>query len=81
MDLTAKLPRRRRFWRNGVLLVLAAGLGATLYAGPSRRSQIVLGLIPGATAKAPLPACGTIAGEPCRRNTSPVPAGRLSIGR
>ena len=51
----------------------------TVYAGPSQRSQIVLGLIPGATAKAPLPACGTIAGEPCRRNTVPVPAGRLTI--
>jgi uncharacterized protein len=51
----------------------------TVYAGPSRQSQVVLGLIPGATAKAPLPACGTIAGEPCRRNTVPVPAGRLTI--
>jgi predicted acyl esterase len=51
----------------------------TVYAGPSQRSQVVLGLIPGATAKAPLPACGTIAGEPCRRNTVPVPAGRLTI--
>jgi len=59
----------------------AAPFTDTVYAGPSRRSQVVLGLIPGATAKAPLPACGTIAGEPCRRNTSPVPAGRLSIGR
>ena len=32
MDLTKQSPRRRRFWRNGVLLVLAAGLGATLLA-------------------------------------------------
>jgi uncharacterized protein len=51
----------------------------TVYAGPSRQSQVVLGLIPGATAKAPLPACGTITGEPCRRNTVPVPAGRLTL--
>jgi uncharacterized protein len=51
----------------------------TVYAGPSRPSQVVLGLIPGATAKAPLPACGTIIGEPCRRNNAPVPAGRLTL--
>jgi predicted acyl esterase len=51
----------------------------TVYAGPARPSQVVLGLIPGATAKAPLPACGTIVGEPCRRNTVPVPAGRLTL--
>jgi len=51
----------------------------TVYAGPSHLSQVVLGLIPGATAKAPLPACGTIAGEPCRRSTVPVPAGRLTL--
>ncbi len=36
-------------------------------------------LIPGATAKAPLPACGTIAGEPCRRNTVSAPHGALTV--
>lgn len=51
----------------------------TIYAGPSHQSQVVLGLIPAATAKAPLPACGTIAGEPCRRNTVPVPHGALTV--
>lgn len=51
----------------------------TIYAGPSYRSQVVLGLIPGATAKAPLPACGTTAGEPCRPDTVPVPGGRLTL--
>lgn len=60
-----------------------AGLPApfqdTIYATPTRQSQIVLGLIPGATAKAPLPACNTIAGEPCRPNAVPVPPGRLAI--
>jgi hypothetical protein len=30
MGLTTKLPRQRRFWRYGLLLVLAAGLCATL---------------------------------------------------
>jgi putative CocE/NonD family hydrolase len=51
----------------------------TIYATPARQSQIVLGLTPGSTAKAPLPACNTIAGEPCRPNAAPVPPGRLTI--
>jgi predicted acyl esterase len=51
----------------------------TIYASPGQQSQIVLGLIPGTTAKAPLPACNTIAGEPCRPNAVPVPPGRLTI--
>jgi uncharacterized protein len=58
-----------------------AGLPApfqdTVYATPAQQSQVVLGLIPGATAQAPLPACNTIAGEPCRPNAVPVPPGRL----
>ncbi len=51
----------------------------SIYASPSRPSEVALGLIPGATAKAALPACGNVADEPCRRNTTPVPAGRLTI--
>jgi predicted acyl esterase len=51
----------------------------TIYAGPARPSAVVLGVIPGATARRPLPACGTLAGEPCRRNAAPVPAGRLTL--
>ncbi len=51
----------------------------SLAAAPAQQSQLVLGLIPGATAKAPLPACDTIAGEPCRPNAVPVPPGRLTI--
>jgi len=39
----------------------------------------VLGLIPGATAKAPLPACTTVIDEPCRPNQAPVPSGHLTI--
>jgi X-Pro dipeptidyl-peptidase C-terminal non-catalytic domain len=58
-----------------------AGLPApfqdTVYATPAQQSQVVLGLIPGAAAQAPLPACNTIAGEPCRPNAVPVPPGRL----
>jgi hypothetical protein len=51
----------------------------TIYATPAQQSQVVLGLIPQATAKAPMPACGTIAGEPCRPNALPVPPGKLAI--
>src|SRR5215472_14585926 len=51
----------------------------TVYASPSQRSAVVLGLIPGATAKAPLPACGSVLGEPCRPNQAPVPSGHLTI--
>jgi uncharacterized protein len=51
----------------------------TIYVSPAQQSQVVLGLIPGATALAPLPACDTIAGEPCRPNAIPVPPGRLTI--
>jgi uncharacterized protein len=51
----------------------------TIYASPARQSQVVLGLIPGATARAPLPACANIAGEPCRHNMVPVPHGSLTV--
>jgi uncharacterized protein len=51
----------------------------TIYAGPARPSAVVLGVIPGATARRPLPACWTLVGEPCRRNAAPVPAGRLTL--
>jgi hypothetical protein len=53
----------------------------TIYAGPDRQSAVVLGLIPGATAKAPLPSCGDIAGEECRPNHEPVPPGHLTVAR
>jgi len=58
---------------------LPAPFTDTVYATAARPSQVVLGLIPGATAKAPMPACNTIAGEPCRPNPAPVPSGRLTI--
>jgi uncharacterized protein len=51
----------------------------TIYASPAMPSEVVLGLIPGASAKTPLPSCADIAGEPCRRNTAPVPAGSLTV--
>lgn len=51
----------------------------TVYASPAQVSEVVLGLIPGATAQAPMPACGSVAGEPCRRNQVPVPVGMLTL--
>jgi uncharacterized protein len=51
----------------------------TIYATGARASEVVLGLIPGATAKSPMPACEYVAGEPCRANAVPVPPGQLNI--
>ena len=51
----------------------------TVYSSPSQQSEVVLGVIPGAIAKAPLPACTTVIGEPCRPNQAPVPSGHLTI--
>jgi predicted acyl esterase len=51
----------------------------TIYVSPAQLSQVVLGLIPGAKAQAPIPACGSIAGEPCRHNQILVPAGHLNL--
>lgn len=59
---------------------LPAQVQDTIYANPSRQSDLVLGLIPGATAEKPMPACGTVIGEPCRPNTTPVPSGNLTAG-
>src|SRR5215472_11704744 len=58
---------------------LPAQFGDTVYTGTSQQSEVVLGLIPGATAKAPLPACTTVIGEPCRPNQTPVPSGSLAL--
>jgi uncharacterized protein len=58
---------------------LAGQFTDTLYATPARASDVVLGLVPGATAKRPLPSCADIAGEPCRPNSIPVPHGSLII--
>ena len=58
---------------------LPAQFSDTVYTGPSQESEVVLGLIPGATARAPLPKCGTIIGEPCRPSQTPVPSGSLAL--
>jgi predicted acyl esterase len=51
----------------------------TIYASSSQPSELVLGTIPGAVAKAPLPTCGTVAGEPCRPGPTRVPPGALTF--
>ena len=51
----------------------------TVYTSPSQQSEVVLGVIPGATAKAPLPTCVNVIGEPCRPNQAPVPSGHLTM--
>jgi uncharacterized protein len=53
----------------------------TIYASMAMPSAVVLGLIPGATAQAPMPACGDVTGEPCRSSQVPVPQGSLTLPR
>ena len=58
---------------------LQAPFSDTVYTSASQQSEVVLGLIPGATAKVPLPTCGSIIGEPCRPSPAPVPSGSLTV--
>ncbi len=51
----------------------------TLYHRPGMESKVVLGWRPGASAKAPAPACGTLLNQPCRPNATPVPDGVLTL--
>ncbi|MDX6657685.1 MAG: uncharacterized protein QOH62_2478 [Solirubrobacteraceae bacterium] len=46
---------------------------------PGMESAIVLGLLPGARAHAPLPACSALLNQPCRADTGAVPDGSLDI--
>jgi uncharacterized protein len=50
-----------------------------IYNQPGMASTLVLGWLPGATAHASLPACGTLLNEPCRANKTPVPSGSITI--
>jgi putative CocE/NonD family hydrolase len=43
-------------------------------------SQLVLGLVRGARARAAAQPCNTLLNQPCRKNVSRVPRGRLKIG-
>jgi uncharacterized protein len=46
---------------------------------PGMASRLVLGWLPGASAHAPLPLCGSTLDQPCRPNTAPVPSGAITI--
>jgi predicted acyl esterase len=43
-------------------------------------SQLILGQLQAGGVTTPLPACGTVLGEPCRTNTLPVPRGTGATG-
>jgi hypothetical protein len=49
----------------------------TVFHDAAHRSQLVLALVPGGSARAPLPPCDSVLYEPCRENTLPVPPGTL----
>jgi uncharacterized protein len=51
----------------------------TIYHQRGMDSKLVLGWLPGATARAPLPACDTLLNQPCRPSAAPVPDGSLTI--
>jgi uncharacterized protein len=46
---------------------------------PGMASALVLGWLPGRTAAAPLPPCGTLLNQPCRPSSAPVPVGQFAI--
>jgi putative CocE/NonD family hydrolase len=49
----------------------------TVHHEPGLASRLVLGRLPGRTAHAPLPACGSVRNQPCRASARPVPEGKL----
>jgi hypothetical protein len=51
----------------------------SIYHQPGMASRLVLGWLPGATAHAPMPPCGSTLDQPCRTNSTPVPSGSLTI--
>jgi hypothetical protein len=51
----------------------------TVYHQPGMASKLVLGWLPGESARAPMPACGSTLDQPCRANTTPVPGGTITV--
>jgi putative CocE/NonD family hydrolase len=51
----------------------------SIYADAQHASAIVLGHLKGGHGEAPLPTCGTLLNQPCRRNLPPVPSGTMTI--
>ena len=65
---------------GGYFAVVPAPAQNSIYHQPGMASRLLLGWLPGSTAHAPLPACGTVLLQPCRANATPVPSGSMTIG-
>jgi hypothetical protein len=64
---------------GGYFAIVPAPAQNTIYHQPGMASRLVLGWLPGASAHAPLPVCGSVLDQPCRSNTTPVPSGSITI--
>jgi hypothetical protein len=64
---------------GGWFAVLPQPATNTIYHQPGMESKIVLGWLPGATARAAQPRCGALLNQPCRPNLTPVPDGLLTL--
>lgn len=64
---------------GGYFAITPAPATDSIYHQPGMASRLVLGWLPGATAHAPLPACGSTLDQPCRTNATPVPSGSITI--
>lgn len=51
----------------------------TIHHAPGADSRLLVGWLPDARAQAPLPACGTVLNQPCRRDLRGIPAGVLEL--
>jgi hypothetical protein len=65
---------------GGYFAVVPTPAQNSIYHQPGMASRLVLGWLPGSSAHAPLPACGTVLDQPCRANATPVPSGSMAIG-
>jgi putative CocE/NonD family hydrolase len=63
---------------GGYFAIVPEAAMETIYHQPGMASKLVLGWLPGATAHAPFPACGSLLNQPCRPNATPVPSGTLT---
>lgn len=52
----------------------------TVLVGNQNPSRVLLGLLPGARATGPAPACNTLVNQPCRPNMGFLPSGSLDLG-
>ncbi len=64
---------------GGWFQVLPLPAQNSVYHEPGRESRLVLGWLPRGTARAPMPACGSLLNQPCRPSTAAVPGGRFAL--